>query len=140
VLIMSTDTAPAIPMPGLISDHAGTASDRDPATSHEHGPIEDRPVRDPSDVTHDEPVTAYARQLWLELDRVAGYLREQVARGGSAPVVAGPEPLLRTEDQWQQWRETYAGVLSVLAGPAGDQGYGRQEAQLEYQNGASRTG
>jgi hypothetical protein len=44
-------------MPGLISDPEAAYTDRDPATSHEHAPISDRPVRDPSAVAFDDPVT-----------------------------------------------------------------------------------
>jgi hypothetical protein len=124
----------SIPMPGLLTDRSGAASDRDPATSHEHAPIDDRPARDPSDVTLNEPVAVYARQLWTELDRVARYLREHVAGGGDGPLLANSTPLLATEEQWAQWREIYGATLSVLAGPAGDQGYGEQEAQLAYQH------
>jgi hypothetical protein len=122
-----TDSQTLIPMPLLISDARPAASDADPATSHEHGPITDRPVRDPSDAGIDDPVTVYARQLWAELDAIGHYLREAIARGS----------LLTTDDAWTQWQERYAAVLSVLAGPAGDQGYGQQEAQLERQNRAT---
>ena len=121
-------------MPGLLADKNAPFSDSDPATSHEHGPTPGRGERDPSDAAIDDPVTRYGRQLWTELDKVARYLREEVARGGSGPLPAEIKPLLATEDQWQRWREVYARVLSILAGPAGDQGYGHQEALLEYQN------
>ncbi len=132
----AADSLTSIPMPGVLGDEHGAASDRDPATSHEHAPIEDRPERDPSDVGTDEPVTAYARQLWLELDRVAHYLHTEVARGGSnGPLVTQAKPLLSTEDQWDRWREVYGDVLSTLAGPAGDQGFGDQEARRITQDG-----
>jgi hypothetical protein len=124
----------SIPMPGLLSDRFGSASDRDPATSHEHAPIDDRPARDPSDARVDEPVTVYARQLWTALDRLTRYLRDEVAGGGDGPLLANATPLLTTEEQWATWRELYGGALSVLVGPAGDQGYGEQEAQLVYQH------
>jgi hypothetical protein len=122
-------------MPGLLADENAPFSDSDPATSHEGGPTPGRGVRDPSNAGIDDPVTMYGRQLWTELDNVARYLREEVARGGSGPLLSESKPLLGTEDQWQRWREVYARVLSILAGPAGDQGYGHQEALLEYQNG-----
>jgi hypothetical protein len=129
----------SIPMPGLLTDRSGAASDRDPATSHEHAPIDDRPARDPSDATLDEPVTRYARQLWTELDRLTRYLREEVGGGGDGPLLANATPLLTTDDQWTKWRELYGEALSVLAGPAGDGGYGEQEAQLVYQHAAARA-
>lgn len=59
---------------------------------------------------------------------------EQVARGGNGSGRADIRPLLTTEEHWQQWRTVYSGVLSVLAGPHGDEGFGEQEARLEYQN------
>jgi hypothetical protein len=94
-------------------------------------------VRDPSRTLLDDPVTVYARQLWTVLERVARYLREDVAHGsGNWPQRDG-QPLLATDEQWQRWRVHYAAALSVLAGPAGDQGYGKQEATLEYQNGSA---
>jgi hypothetical protein len=123
-----------IPMPGLLSDSNGSASDRDPATSHEHAPIEGRPTRDPSDVELDEPLAQYARRLWTELDRVSRYLRDQVAGGGDGPLLANATPLLITEEQWAKWREVYGSALSALAGPAGDHGYGEQEALLAYEH------
>ena len=127
-------------MPGLLNDPTPTASDHDPATSHEHGPIEDRPERDPAGRALDDPVTEYARLLWTALDNVAGYLRDEIARGPSGPVLDDRPPALTTEEQWKQWRQCYASVLGVLAGPRGDQGYGDQEAQLEYQNNVGRSG
>jgi hypothetical protein len=128
-----TETCRAIPMPGLLNDEHAANSDHDPATSHEHGPISDRPVRDPSQALIDDPVTVYARQLWTVVDRLARYLRDDVARASGSQLRSGTS-LLATDEQWERWREHYATALSVLAGPAGDQGYGRQEATLEYQN------
>jgi len=67
---------------------------------------------------------------------VAHYLHNEVARGGSnGPIVTEPKPLLSTEGQWARWRDLYADVLSALAGPAGDQGYGEQEARRVAQDG-----
>lgn len=123
-----------IPMPGLLSDARGSASDRDPATSHEHAPIEDRPARDPSDYEREDPLVAYARKLWLELDRVAHYLHDGVADAAGGPLLTDARPLLMTEEQWQRWRTVYSEVLSTLAGPGGDGGYGEQEAKLIHQN------
>ncbi len=132
-----TQTDATIPMPTLIGDRRSAASDADPATSHEHGPIEDRPTNDPSNIGIDDPIAVYARQLWTELNAVRRYLREDVAHGGSGPVLADRQPLLTSDEEWAAWRTRYASVLSVLAGPAGDEGYGEQEAQLEYQNRAT---
>jgi hypothetical protein len=113
-------------MPSLLTAGVDTPSDRDPATSSEAGPGVDRRAEN-------DRLAAYARQLWSELDRVSQYLRDQVAGGGSGPVLAETTPLLTSNDQWLQWREVYAQTLSTLAGPAGDQGYGAEQAQLLYQ-------
>jgi hypothetical protein len=133
-----TQTHAPIPMPTLIGERRPAASDHDPATSHEHGPIEGRPTNDPSNIDINDPVAVYARQLWTELDAVRRYLVEDVAHGGAGPLLARRQPLLTNEDEWAAWRVQYASVLGVLAGPAGDEGYGEQEAQLEYQNRATR--
>jgi len=120
-----------IPMPELLTEPKfGDRGNRDPQRSGE-----DEPVSAAVSNAADGELAVYAQQLWAALDDSARYLREQVARGGSGPLLANKGPLLSTDEQWQRWCATYAGVLGVLAGPAGDQGYGRQEAQLEYQNG-----
>jgi hypothetical protein len=122
-----------IPMPGLLTDpERATLRNRDPERSGDAGPVYDD-SDDGEDASDD--VAAYARQLWVALDEGARYLLEQLARGGGGPLLAEHRPLLSTEEQWQQWCTVYADVLSVLAGPHGDQGYGEQEARLEYQNG-----
>lgn len=128
-----SETWNSIPMPGLLNDEHAASSDRDPATSHEHAPISDRPVRDPSHVLVDDPVTVYARQLWTVVDRLARYVRDDVAHGIGRPLLPDAPPVRSSDEQWRQWREHYAAALSILAGPAGDQGYGRQEATLEYE-------
>ena len=118
-------------MPGLLTDREPTYyGNRDPERSGDAGPVYDV---EPEPVN--EALQAYAQQLWRTLDEVAHYLLDEVARGGSGPVLAERGSLLLTEDQWQGWSSAYAGTLGVLAGPAGDHGYGAQEAQLEYQNG-----
>jgi hypothetical protein len=113
-------------MPTLLGDiRPHDLGSRDPQRSGDAGPIYTAPGRgEAADV---EAVSEYARKLWSVLDQVARYLAEQVARGS----------MLTTDAQWQDWRAAYATVLSTLAGPAGDEGYGEQEAQLEYQNGFS---
>ncbi len=110
-----------IPRPSVISDLVPSRSRRDPESGNESGPIEDAPDA-VSEQTPGEEVSAYARQLWRLLDSAARYLREDVA------------PELRGEDAWAAWRERYGAILSVMAGPAGDEGYGFQEARLAHQN------
>jgi hypothetical protein len=122
---MENESWVRIPMPSLLADRADTPSNRDPATSSEASPVTDRSVGN-------ERVVAYARLLWSELDRVGDYLRDHVGGGGSGPVLAQTEPILTNDDQWQRWSEIYAQTLTTLAGPAGDQGYGAEQAQLLY--------
>ena len=125
---------PGIPMPSLLSDEAPAFSNHDPQTSGDAGPIYNDAERDAAKAAVDEPIAEYARQLWQTLNDAVRYLRNEVARGGSGPLLAGRASLLRSENQWQTWTSVCAASLSTLAGPAGDQGYGEQEARLEYQN------
>jgi hypothetical protein len=133
---MSDDATPRmqIPMPSVLTQDAPAFANRDPGTSGETGPIYDEAERDAAKASADEPITEYARELWSALDEVAEYLRDDLARGGAARPGSAPSVLV-TPDQWQEWAEVYAAILSVLAGPKGDEGYGEQEARLEYQNG-----
>jgi hypothetical protein len=121
-------------MPSLIASQVPARSQRDPEAGNEWAPIDDAPAA-LSERPSDSELAAYARQLWQELDRLAHYLRDEIARGGSGPVLADSNPRLATDADWQQWQQMYAGALSTLAGPAGDQGYGEQEARKEYQKG-----
>jgi hypothetical protein len=130
----SSESWPHIPMPGLLTDAAPAFSNRDPETSGDAGPIYDRPEGDAVNASGHDPVAEYARQLWRTLSEAVKYLRDDIARATSEPDTAGPTPLLGTDDQWGAWAAVYARALSVLAGPAGDEGYGEQEARLEYQN------
>ena len=124
------DSFVEIPMPGILdgTDHH----------THEVSTLpDDAPASDVRDVL--ERVAAaldrsgeYGRALWRNLAAVAEYLREDVARGRN------DQGLLHTEEQWRRWQEIYAEVLSVLAGPTGDSGYGASQAQLEMQNHPSR--
>jgi hypothetical protein len=128
---MHIDTWVDIPMPRLLTEGVDTPTDRDPSTSSEGKPGAGPPAES-------ERVAAYARQLWSELESVSRYLREQVASGGSGPVLADSTPLLTNDEQWLHWRQAYAQALSTLAGPAGDEGYGAEQAQLLYQNSHAR--
>jgi hypothetical protein len=112
---------PVFPLPALLTDGVGTPSDRDPKATSEGGPQHNRGTEDSADAGI---ITAYAQQLWGELSRVAQYLHDLT-------------PQVSTDEQWAQWRTTYADVLSVMAGPAGDQGFGAQEATRAFQNRAS---
>jgi hypothetical protein len=62
---------------------------------------------------------AYAGQLWDALDAVRRYLFD------CAP--GGPD-----DDQvWSTWMTAFADVTSVLCGPHGDSGFGRESALAE---------
>ena len=130
----STTAWPGIPMPSILTDDAPAFSNHDPQTSGDAGPIYSNAERDAAKADVDEPIADYARQLWRALNDAVRYLRNDVARGGSGPLLAEQVPLPTTENQWQAWIRVCASALSTLAGPAGDQGYGEQEARLEYQN------
>lgn len=76
-------------------------------------------------------VCEYGRSLWMQLAATRVYLRDTVGGGGSDEDTAPQsEALLRSEAQWQQWSDLYAGVCSELAGSSGDSGFGRSEATL----------
>lgn len=130
----STMTWPGIPMPSLLTDDAPAFSNHDPQTSGDAGPIYSDAERDAAKADVNEPIAEYTRQLWLTLNDSVRYMRDDLARGGSIPLSAERVPLLTTDDQWQTWMAVCASALSTLAGPAGDEGYGEQEARLEYQN------
>jgi hypothetical protein len=130
----STRVWPGIPMPSLLSDAAPAFRNHDPQTSGEAGPIYSEAERAAAKADVDEPIADYARQLWHTLKATVRYLRDDVARGGSGPLLAERASMLKTDEQWQAWATICGSALSMLAGPAGDQGYGEQEARLEYQN------
>ncbi len=79
----------------------------------------------------------YGLTLWKQLEVVATYLREDIAH---ARVSDERATLLQTEQQRRRWQQVYSEVLSALAGPGGDSGYGEQQARLEMQNHALPTG
>lgn len=112
-----------IPMPAILSGvdhHRAARTAVDGAMSPDE--IRDVLARVESAL---QTCTDYGRALWEELTAVATYLREDVARA------AGGTGIVHTEEQWQRWQDIYAGVLSSLAGPAGDSGYGAWQAGLE---------
>jgi hypothetical protein len=123
-----------IPMPTVLTNSRPAFSNHDPQTSGDAGPTYSDAELAAAKPDIDSSITEYARELWRALDEVGQYLREELAHGGSGPVRANRRSVLTTDEQWREWCDVYAGVLSVLAGPAGDEGYGEQEARLEYQN------
>ena len=121
-------------MPSVLSgSDQRDVGNRDPDRSGDAGPIYGGAAE--QRVAEAERVVGYARELWSAVDQAARYLAEEVAHRSTSSGSVGQQPLLATEGQWSAWREVYGGLLNVLSGPLGDQGYGRQEAQLEYQNG-----
>lgn len=73
--------------------------------------------------THLDAASAYGKQLWHHLERVATYLREDIAHG-TGEVAGGRE----------RWAQLYATTLQLLSSPHGDNGFGAEQAQLELQN------
>jgi hypothetical protein len=97
-----------IPMPDLLDDQAQLLiSGGDLASTR-------RALRD---------VCAYGHQLWDELDTVRKYLLESSAGGRARPL--GPDD----DAGWDAWMNLFSGVVTDLAGPRGDGGYGRDEAR-----------
>lgn len=78
---------------------------------------------------------AYGRQLWYTLDAVRRYLLAALPPdpqiSSTTANDAAPPIRPRDEDGWQDWINAYAAVTSVLCGPAGDEGIGLSEAQLQ---------
>jgi hypothetical protein len=77
---------------------------------------------------------AYAQDLWRHLDATRSYLYDSLppdphervgAIAGASP--SGPDDAAG----WDRWIDAYARTTSILAGPHGDSGYGRQEATRE---------
>lgn len=68
---------------------------------------------------------AYAEQLWRQLQAVREYLLRSTQEGRARP--AGPQD----EPGWREWRDIYAAVTGVLAGPRHDAGFAASEAELE---------
>lgn len=80
----------------------------------------------------------YGQTLWQQLDSQRHYLLgclppargsedEQSEHVGAAP--SGPDD----EQGWRRWMDAYAEATSILAGPHGDSGYGRTEAETQAQ-------
>lgn len=73
----------------------------------------------------------YATQLWETLDSVRGYLYHNLPPVQSA--AAGDEAGPDWPEGEQDWIEVSAAVTSVLCGPHGDSGFGRERAVQEAQ-------
>lgn len=130
-----------VPRPDLLNPDRVLTDEREEMTLEEH---RDR-ARELDGALHDS--CAYAQQLWERLDAVRHYLvdmlppqpREGETLGGARPT--GPDDA----QGWWDWRNAYAGVTSVLAGPREDSGFGADEAEqiarsrLEFSGGVIPT-
>ena len=125
----------AMTMPSVLDPHRPVTDRRDSMTSR----FEDERdgLRAALDAT-----CAYGRQLWNELEAVRAYLLSSAPgdpnqpgdrRVGATP--SGPDD----EVGWQNWSAVLASLTQVLAGPAGDSGFGEHEAAREQRDRRMRT-
>jgi hypothetical protein len=80
-----------------------------------------------------EKTTHYAEQLWDHLDGVRHYLRYMLPpdpRSAGPHTQVGAHPTGPDDtDGWSKWVDIYGSVVSVMAGPHGDSGFGYGEAR-----------
>lgn len=82
-----------------------------------------------------DKATAYAAALFAELVAVRDYLLYDIARDGGPPSNENSTDAaskLRTDADWDTWRRRYTAVASLIAGPAGDEGFAAGTAQAEH--------
>jgi hypothetical protein len=113
-----------IPRPEVL-DPERIGSDRDTMSSSDHGDLADRLRRE----LHD--TCAYGQALWQELNAVRRYLVDSLPRPADTGAPLGAAHPTGRDDigGWQAWFDRYAAVVSVLEGPRGDSGFGRDEAR-----------
>lgn len=80
----------------------------------------------------------YAQQLWHDLDAARAYLLAclppESPTGDVPEVMTCAAPRGADDwDGWSKWADAYAEITSILAGPHGDSGFGRDEAVREAQ-------
>lgn len=109
-----------IPQPEVL-DADRTGTNRDTMSSSQHHELADE-LRESC---------AYGRALWEQLNAVRRYLVDSLPRPAEAgAALGGAHPTGRDDiDGWQAWFDTYAAVVSILEGPRGDSGFGRDEAR-----------
>lgn len=78
----------------------------------------------------------YGQHLWRQLDTQRRYLLGCLPVAPSLdaprPIDAGASPTGPDDEAgWEHWKSAYAEATSILAGPHGDAGYGRTEAEHE---------
>lgn len=80
-----------------------------------------------------EKTSHYAQQLWDRLDAVRHYLRFMLPpdpRSAGPHTQVGARPTGPDDtDGWSKWVDIYGSVVSVMAGPHGDSGFGYGEAR-----------
>jgi hypothetical protein len=113
-----------VPRPDVLNPDRLMTNERSEMTLEEHRSR----ARLLDDALHE--TCDYAQQLWDRLDAMRHYLvdmlPEQPAEGARLGCArpAGPDD----EQGWWDWRNAYAGVTSILAGPHEDSGFGADEA------------
>ncbi len=79
---------------------------------------------------------AYGQALWEEVDALRGYLSDSLPPESRAPGIhaVGASPTGPDDDDgWHKWAAAFASATSALAGPHGDSGFGRSEAEQAAQ-------
>jgi hypothetical protein len=116
-----------IPPPSVLDADRVTSDEREDMTLDE---LRDR-ARELDEALH--ATAEYAGMLWNQLDAVRTYLFESLpsdprrpdAQPRTSASPTGPDD----ERGWQEWIATTAAVISTLAGPHGDSGFGLGEAR-----------
>lgn len=130
-----------IPKPQVLDPHRSLTHEREEMTLEEHR----NRARELEGALQDS--CAYADQLWERLDGIRHYLVDSLPpqpRSGSR--LGGAHPSGPDDEQgWYDWRNAYAAVTSVLAGPKEDMGFGAEEAdqiareRLVFSDGSTPT-
>lgn len=114
-----------IPQPEVLDpDRIGTNRDT-MSSSQQHHELAERVIAELRESC------AYGRALWEQLNAVRHYLVESLPRPAeSGAPLGGAHPTGHDDVAgWQAWFDTYAAVVSILEGPRGDSGFGRDEAR-----------
>lgn len=79
---------------------------------------------------------SYGHALWDEVDALRRYLSDSLPPASRTPGVhaVGASPTGPDDSEgWQKWTAAFASATSALAGPHGDSGFGRSEAEQAAQ-------
>lgn len=120
-----------IPAPQVLDPGRVSRDDREDMTAEDH--------RNQSQLYADalDQTCAYAQQLWNDLAAVRQYLYDSLPpesahaeRDSSGAPTVGVSPRGPDDDEgWERWEVAFGEVTSVLCGPHGDSGFGRQNAR-----------